>query len=79
MILRIGTLVFLFLARLRFPSSKSIPKIIKDRYDETVLKLVCKFERIDLCCQKVDLCCRIRFEFFKVLFQKWFTIKVFTF
>ena len=47
MILRICTLVFLFLATLRFPSSKSIPKIIKDRYGENVLKLVRKFERTD--------------------------------
>ena len=42
-ILRIYTLVFLFLARLRFPSSKSIPKIIKDCYGDSVLKLVHKF------------------------------------
>ena len=46
----IGTLVFLFLARLRFSSSKSIPKIIKDRYGESVLKLVRKFERTDSRC-----------------------------
>ena len=40
MMLRISTLVFLFLTRLRFSLLKSIPKIIKDRYGETVLKLV---------------------------------------
>ena len=44
----------LFFARLRFPSSKSIPKIIKDRYGESVLKLVRKFQRTDLRCQKVE-------------------------
>ena len=71
MILGICTLVFLLLARLRFPSSKSIPKIIKDRYGESVIKLVCKFERTDLRCRKA--------EFFTVLFRKWFNIKVFTF
>ena len=48
------------LGRLRFPSSISTPKIIKDRYDESLLKLVHKFERTDLCCQKSG----IRFEFF---------------
>ena len=55
MILRICTLVFLFLAKLRFPSSKSIPKIIKDRCDEIVRKLVRKFERTDLRCRKPEL------------------------
>ena len=47
MILCICTLVFLLLARLRFPSSKSIPKIFKDRYGESLLKLVRKFEGTD--------------------------------
>ena len=55
MILRICTFVFLFLARLRFPSSKSIPKIVKDRYRESILKLVRKFERTDLRCRKTEL------------------------
>ena len=48
-------MAFLFLARLRFPSSKSIPKVIKDRYGESVLKLVRKFERTDLRCRKAEL------------------------
>ena len=52
------------LGRLRFPSSISTPKIIKDRYGESLLKLVHKFERTDLCCQKSG----IRFEFFEILF-----------
>ena len=55
MILLICTLVFLFLARLGLPSSKSIPKIIKDCYDQSVLKLVRKFERTDLRCRKAEL------------------------
>ena len=54
MILGICTLVFLLLARLRFPSSKSIPKIIKDRYGESVIKLVCQFERTDLRRRKAE-------------------------
>ena len=54
--LRICTLVFLVLARLRFPSSKLFPEIIKDRNGENVLKLVVrKFERADLRCRKVEL------------------------
>ena len=55
MIIPLSTLVFLFLARLRFPSSKSIAKIIKVRYGESVLKLVRKFERTDLRCRKAEL------------------------
>ena len=55
MILRICSLVFLFLARRRFPSSKSVPKVIKDRYGESVLTLVRKFERADLRCRKAEL------------------------
>ena len=55
MILCICALVFLFLARRRFPSSKSILKVVKDRYGESVLKLIRKFERTDLRCRKAEL------------------------
>ena len=75
MILRICTLVLLFLARLRFPSLKSIPKIIKDRYGESVLKLVHKFERTDLCCRKAEL----DLSFLKYCFENSLTPKSFTF
>ena len=70
MLLRICTLVFLFLARLRFPSSKS-PKIIKDRYGESVLKLVRKFERTDLRCRKAEL----DLSFLKYCFENSLTPK----
>ena len=40
MMLRISTPVVLFLARPRFSLLKPIPKIIKDCYGESVLKLV---------------------------------------
>ena len=71
MILRICTLVFLFLARLRFPSSKSFPKIIKDPNGENVLKLVCKFERTDLRCRKAEL----DLSFLKYCFENSLTPK----
>ena len=71
MILRICTLVFLFLARLRFPSSKSIAKIIKDRDGESVLKLVRKFERTDLRCRKAEL----DLSFLKYCFENSLTPK----
>ena len=67
----ICTLAFLFLARLRFLSPKSIPKIIKGRYGESVLKLVCKFERTDLCCRKAEL----DLSFLKYCFENSLTPK----
>ena len=42
------------LARLRFPSPKSIAKIIADRDGASVLKLVRRFERRDLRCRKPE-------------------------
>ena len=71
MILRICTLVFLLLARLRFPSSKSIPKIIKDLYGENVPKLVRKFERTDIHCRKAEL----YLKFLKYCFENGLTLK----
>ena len=71
MVLRICILVFLFLARLRFPSSKSIVKFIKDRYGESVLKLVRKFERTDLRCRKAEL----DLSFLKYCFENSLTPK----
>ena len=71
MLLRICTLVFLFLARLRFPSSKSFLKIIKDPNGENVLKLVCKFERTDLRCRKAEL----DLSFLKYCFENSLTPK----
>ena len=61
----------MFLARLRFPLSKSIPKIIKDRYGESVLKLVRKFERTDLRCRKAEL----DLSFLKYCFENSLTSK----
>ena len=55
MILRICYLLFLFLASLRFPSSKSFQKITKDRCGNSVLKLVRRFDRTDLYCTKTEL------------------------
>ena len=47
MLMRVATLVFLFLTRLPFPTSKSIPNIIKERYGRKLLKLIRKFEKLD--------------------------------
>ena len=71
MILRICALVFLFLARLGFPSSKSMSKIIKDCYGDSTLKLVCKFERTNLHCQIAEL----DLSFLKYCFENGLTPK----
>ena len=77
MILRTCTLVFLFLARLRFPSSKSIPKTIKDRYGESVLQLVRKFERSDLRYRKAELASRfLKYSLENSLTPKFLHFKV---
>ena len=53
--MRVATLVFLFLIRLRFPTSKSISNIIKERYGCEILKLIRRFEKIDLKFNKATL------------------------
>ena len=64
-------MAFLFLARLSFPSSRSIPKIIEDCYGERVSKLVFTFERTDLCYRKAEL----DLSFTKYYFENEFTAK----
>ena len=53
--MRVAILVFLFLIRLRFPTSKSIPSIIKERYGREILKLIRKFEKVDFKFKKATL------------------------
>ena len=59
------------LARLRFPSPKSIAKIIADRDGASVLKLVRRFERRDLRCRKPEL----DLSFLKYCFENSLTPK----
>ena len=40
-------IVFLFLVRLRFPSHLSAVQVIRNRYDNEVVKLMRKFENLD--------------------------------
>ena len=47
MIVKVLTLVFLFLIRLRFPSRKSIAEIIRKRYGSDTVKQLRKFEKLD--------------------------------
>ena len=47
MIVKVLTLVFLFLIRLRFPWRKSIAEIIRKRYGSDTVKQLRKFEKLD--------------------------------
>ena len=55
MFLRTLTLVFMFLVRLRFPSRLSLLQVILNRYGDTIVKLVRKFEKVDFKHRKVAL------------------------
>ena len=55
MFLRTLALVFIFLVRLRFPSRLSLLQVIRNRYGDTIVKLVRKFENVDFKHSKVAL------------------------
>ena len=53
--MRVATLVFLFLARIRFPKTESIQYISRIRYGDKVLREVRQFEKLDYKLRKVQL------------------------
>ena len=53
--LRIATLVFLFIARIRFPSSESLIGILRKRYGRDLLKEVRTLEKIEFKFKKAIL------------------------
>ena len=55
MFLRVAVLVFLFLARIRFPKNESISSIVRKRYSGEVLKAIRKFEKVDYELRKAKL------------------------
>ena len=55
MFLRVAVLVFLFLARIRFPKNESISSIVRKRYSGDVLKADRKFEKVDYKLRKAKL------------------------
>ena len=52
MIIRVLSLVFLFIVRLRFPLDKSIVNIILSRYNDEIIKQIQRFEELDFKIQK---------------------------
>ena len=55
MIVRIIGLVFLFVIRIRFPKGKSIADIIRNRYGESFVKKIRRFEKCDFKLRKCHL------------------------
>ena len=53
--MRVAVLVFLFLARIRFPRNESIASIVRKRYSEEILKTIRKFEKVDYKLRKAKL------------------------
>ena len=52
-IVKLLSLVFLFLIQLRFPSGKSIAGIIRKRYGSDTVKQLRKFEKLDYKVRKI--------------------------
>ena len=55
MFIHVAVFVFLFLARVRFPKSKSIAEVIRSRYSENTVKRIRKLEKLDYPLHKADL------------------------
>ena len=75
MIVKVLTLEFLFLIRLRFPSKKSIAEIICKRYGSDKVKQLQRFEKLDykVCKNQGDL------EFLKLCQENGLTPKLLNF
>ena len=55
MFMKVATIVFLSLIRLRFLYSKSLSQIIRRQYGDKIFKRLCKFEKIDYHLRKAEL------------------------
>ena len=55
MFIHVAVIVFLFLARVRFPKSKSIAEVIRSRYSENTVKRIRKLEKLDYRLRKTEL------------------------
>ena len=62
MFLQLALLVFLFLAKIRFPRTKSIAAITRSRHCDKVLKMVRKLEKLDFELRKEKLDIKFLFK-----------------
>ena len=54
MIIRVLSLVFLFIARLRLLLGKSIANVIRSRYSDEIVKQIRRFQKFDFTIRKND-------------------------
>ena len=47
MIVRVLSLVFLFIVRLRFPLDKSIANVLRSHYNDEIIKQIHRYEKLD--------------------------------
>ena len=47
MIVRVLSLVFLFIVRLRFPLDKSIANVLRSHYNDEIVKQIRRYEKLD--------------------------------
>ena len=66
MFMKILSYVYLFLVRLRFPSSQSVANVIRRRYGDPVLSKIRKFEKLDFRCKK----CQVDITFLEVCIEE---------
>ena len=55
MLIHVAVIVFLFLARVRLPKSKSIAEVVRSRYSENTVKRNRKLEKLDYHLRKTEL------------------------
>ena len=55
MFIHVAVIVSLFLARVRFPKSKSIAEVIRSRYSENTVKRIRKLEKLDYRLRQAEL------------------------
>ena len=54
MFIQLAVVVFLFLARVRFPKSKSIAEVIRSSYSENTVTRIRKLEKLQVLCECDD-------------------------
>ena len=70
--LRIATLVFLFIARIRFPASYSLIGVLRKRYGRDLVKVVTALEKLDFKHKKAILDLDFLISCKKIVFSQSF-------
>ena len=54
MFIHVAVIVFLFLARVQFPKSKSVAEVISSRYSKNTVTRIQKLEKLHYCLHKTE-------------------------